>query len=139
MAFLYIALYFGSALEYFFVPKEISFGYGIAMFSVLLVAKALKLWAVRSLGKYWTMRVLIVPGSHTVTQGPYRYIKHPNYLAVLLEIAAIALAGKSIITFLIIFSLFSWILYYRVVSEEKALLQHTDYSQSMISKRRFIP
>lgn len=109
------------------------------MFSVFVVAKILKFWAIRSLGKYWTMKVLILPGSHVVTQGPYRYIKHPNYMAVLLEIAAIALAGKSIITFLIIFSLFSWILYYRVVSEEQALLQHTDYSQSMISKRRFIP
>lgn len=139
MAFLYILMYFGSLTEYLLLPKEISVGYAAAMGALFLIAKLLKAWAISSLGKYWTMKVLILPGSHAVTNGPYRYVKHPNYMAVLLEIAAICLAGKSIITFLIIFSLFSWILYYRIVSEEQALLKHTDYSQSMLSKRRFIP
>lgn len=139
MALLYVFLYFGSLVEYFYLPKGISVGYAASMAGLFLLAKLLKAWAIFSLRKYWTMKVLILPGTHAVTSGPYRYIKHPNYMAVLLEIAAICLAGKSFITFLIVFSLFSWILYYRVVSEEEALLEHTDYSQSMLSKRRFIP
>jgi methyltransferase len=139
MALLYVFLYIGSMVEYLTIPKTISMQYAVCFGLIFLIAKLLKAWAVFSLGKLWTMRVLILPGTHAITTGPYRYVKHPNYFAVLLEIAMISLAGKSIITFLIVFSLFSLILYHRVISEEQALLQHTDYSQSMFSKRRFIP
>src|SRR6187401_3186921 len=60
---------------------------GLALFGV---AKALKVWAISSLGPRWSYRVLVVPGEPLVTSGPYRFIPHPNYLAVAGEIASVA-------------------------------------------------
>jgi methyltransferase len=60
--------------------------------SVFALAKLLKWWAIASLGERWTFRVLVPPGGALVTRGPYRWIRHPNYVAVLGELAGAALA-----------------------------------------------
>jgi methyltransferase len=60
-------------------------------FLVFGLAKALKTWAVASLGIRWTYRVLVLPGAPLVTAGPYAFLRHPNYLAVLGELAGVAL------------------------------------------------
>jgi methyltransferase len=139
MAALYLLMYFGSFAEYLWTRRSVSiiwFACGLLLFAV---SKLLKFWSASSLGERWTMKVLILPGSEVVTSGPYRYIKHPNYVAVLLEIITIPLLGKSFLTFAIVFALFSVVLFYRIQSEERALMQYTNYSQGMLSKRRFVP
>ena len=68
-------------------PRELMM-YGLALFGV---AKALKLWAISSLGSRWSFRVLVLPGAPLITSGPYRFVSHPNYLAVAGEIASVAL------------------------------------------------
>jgi methyltransferase len=55
-------------------------------------AFALRLWAVASLGPYWTTRVITIPGAALVANGPYRFIRHPNYLAVAIELPSLLLA-----------------------------------------------
>lgn len=60
-------------------------------FSVLGVAFALRWWTLRTLGSRWTTRVVVVPGEELANTGPYRWFRHPNYLVVVLEIAAIPL------------------------------------------------
>jgi methyltransferase len=57
---------------------------------VFIVAKALKWWAIVSLGTRWSFRVLVVPGAALVDAGPYRWLRHPNYLAVLGELIGVA-------------------------------------------------
>lgn len=52
----------------------------------------LRLWTVASLGRYWTTRILVVPNAPLVRRGPYRFLRHPNYLVVVLEIALLPLA-----------------------------------------------
>jgi methyltransferase len=54
-------------------------------------AQALRAWAIRTLGPQWTTRILVDPGAAPVTDGPYRFLRHPNYLAVTLEIASFPL------------------------------------------------
>ena len=51
-----------------------------------------RLWAIASLGRRWTTRVIVVPGAPLVTRGPYRFLRHPNYLVVALEIPVLPLA-----------------------------------------------
>ena len=58
---------------------------------LFVVARGLRRWAITSLGPSWSTRVLIVPGNQRVHDGPYRYMGHPNYLAVSLELAAVPL------------------------------------------------
>lgn len=57
-----------------------------------LALQPLRIWAVASLGERWTTRVLTLPGAPLVTRGPYRWLRHPNYLIVLLEVPVLALA-----------------------------------------------
>jgi methyltransferase len=51
-----------------------------------------RLWVMASLGRFWTTRIITVPGAPLIASGPYRYLKHPNYLVVALEIAVLPLA-----------------------------------------------
>ena len=60
--------------------------------AVFLAAKVLKYWAIAALGSRWTFRVLVPPGSQRIVRGPYRWIAHPNYVAVALELTGVALA-----------------------------------------------
>lgn len=53
-------------------------------------AKALKYWAIASLGHYWSFRVLVLPGASLVTTGPYRWCRHPNYIGVMGELLGAA-------------------------------------------------
>lgn len=59
---------------------------------VFVLAQCLRFAAIRELGDKWNTRILVVPGSRPVTSGIYRYLKHPNYLAVTLELAVVPLA-----------------------------------------------
>ena len=137
MIAIYFIMFVGSALEFRWNPKLISRVWAITFFSLFVIAKALKFWAVSALKGFWTMRVLIVPETRVVTSGPYRFIRHPNYVAVILELAATPLLGKCLITFGVVIVLFSIVLAARIRLEEAGLKRYTNYSQEMLSRRRF--
>jgi len=59
--------------------------------TVFGAAQGLRYWAITSLGKRWNTRILVLPGQPLVKTGPYRFIGHPNYVAVILELAAVPL------------------------------------------------
>ena len=63
-----------------------------AWLAAYLALQGLRIWTLASLGRYWTTRVLTVPGAPLVRRGPYRWLRHPNYLVVAGEIAALPLA-----------------------------------------------
>src|SRR5687767_4927087 len=91
---------------------------GIAVFAV---AKALKFWAIGTLGVRWTYRVLVVPGAPLVTAGPYRWIRHPNYVGVLGELIGVALVTGARFSGPLAILFFSWLLRRRIQAEERAL------------------
>ena len=91
---------------------------GLALFGA---AKALKVWAISSLGAKWSYRVLVVPGEPLVTSGPYRYLSHPNYLAVVGEIASVAMIVWAPITGVLSLIAFGMLMIARIRIEDKAL------------------
>lgn len=86
-------------------------------------AKALKFWAVAHLGVLWTFKVLVVPGAALVTSGPYRYVRHPNYIAVIGEIVSVAVALQAPIAGALGAAAFGWLLTRRIRVEEQALAE----------------
>ena len=84
-------------------------------------AKALKFWVIRTLGSRWSFRVMVVPGLPLITGGPYRWVRHPNYVAVLGEIAAIAVTLSAPVSGAIAVLGFAWLLRKRILVEERAL------------------
>ena len=98
-------------------PREVMM-YGLALFGL---AKALKLWAISSLGTRWSYRVLILPGAALITTGPYRFLAHPNYVAVAGEIASVALIVWAPITGVLATTGFGALMVKRIRIEDRAL------------------
>ena len=88
-------------------------------------AKALKFWAMAHLGSRWTFRVLVLPDAPLVRTGPYRRLRHPNYVAVIGEIVAVAIALQAPVTGVVATLGFGWLIWRRIVVEERALAGHT--------------
>lgn len=90
----------------------------LGLFALLQVARV---WVIASLGQYWTTRVITLPGAPLVRRGPYRWLRHPNYLVVVLEIAVLPLAFGAIWIAVIFSALNTALLGYRIRIETAAL------------------
>ena len=98
------------------------------MLIVLAVGMGLRVWTLATLGDRWTTRVMVVPGEVPVTTGPYRFLKHPNYLAVVLEIFAIPMVHTAWLTATVFSILNAVMLRIRISAEELALNRFTQWS-----------
>lgn len=88
---------------------------------VFLAAKLLKWWAILSLGRFWTFRVIVVPGADLVATGPYRWLRHPNYVGVMGELAGVALVTGAVVSGVAGFVMFGGLVLERISLEERAL------------------
>ena len=93
----------------------------IAGAAVFLAGKALKVWAIASLGTRWTYRVLVIPSAPLVTRGPYRFMRHPNYVGVVGELVGMALLVQAPVTGVLSVIGFGYLLNLRIRTEEQAL------------------
>lgn len=88
---------------------------------VFLLAQLLRVWVLLSLGKMWNTRLIIVPNSKPVTSGPYRFLKHPNYLVVMIEFVTLPLSFGVWCTAFVFSILNFLVLQQRIKVEEAAL------------------
>ncbi|HYM81689.1 MAG TPA: isoprenylcysteine carboxylmethyltransferase family protein [Candidatus Limnocylindria bacterium] len=86
-----------------------------------LGAQALRVAAIRALGDRWNVRILVVPGESLVRLGPYRLLRHPNYLAVVVELIAAPFMFGAWRTTIVITALNAFALWIRITAEERAL------------------
>ncbi len=93
----------------------------LSALAVAAGAQALRWWAIATLGERWSTRILVPPGAAPVTAGPYRLLRHPNYLAVVLEVAAVPLVGGAWRTALAFSAGNLVLLAVRIRAEERAL------------------
>ena len=85
------------------------------------LAQGLRYAAIRALGTYWNVRVLVVPGATLVRTGPYRWLKHPNYVAVVIELISAPMLIGAWRTALVVTALNAVALTLRIRCEERAL------------------
>ncbi len=64
----------------------------LALIGVFAALQAARVWVIATLGSRWTTRIIVLPGAPLVTNGPYRFLSHPNYAVVVAEIAVLPLA-----------------------------------------------
>jgi len=91
---------------------------GILLFGA---SKALKYWAITALGERWTFRVVVLPGVPLVTGGPYRYVAHPNYVAVIGELVGTAMMVGAVVAGPLTIAAVALAIWARVRFEEQAL------------------
>lgn len=90
--------------------------------ALIVAAQVLRYWAIRTLGRFWNTRIIVFNNFSPVTSGPFRFFKHPNYVAVVLEIAAIpALLGAWYTAFVFSFINAGLLLLVRIPMEEQAM------------------
>jgi methyltransferase len=94
---------------------------GVVALVATLAAQALRWWVVATLGWRWNTRIIVVPGSSPVVSGPYRYLRHPNYLAVLVEAVAVPLVHGAWISAVVFGLANTALLSVRIPAEERAL------------------
>lgn len=105
-----------------------------SMLGGYLLVQILRYWTIFSLGRYWNTRILVVPGTRLVQTGPYRWLRHPNYMVITLEFALIPLLLRAPWT-LLIFSLANlFVLRHRIRHEEQALAELTSMPQKHRNK-----
>ena len=88
---------------------------------LFLLVQPLRYWAISSLGENWNVRVLVVPGGRLVRSGPYRYVPHPNYVVVAVEVLTLPLVFGAWTTALVFSALNAGFLYGRIRTENRAL------------------
>lgn len=102
-------------------------------------AQVLRYWALCALGRAWNARALVDPDNAVVSRGPYRWIRHPNYLAVLVEFSAVPLAVGAWRSWVVLTLLHTPVLARRIRAEEALLAAVPGYSGAMGDKPRFWP
>ena len=106
---------------------------------VVLAAMALRYWAISTLGERWNSRVLVIPGEAPVVGGPYRFVRHPNYVAVYAEVAALPLVHTAWLTAAAATAVNLALLHFRIRHEESALERAGGYRARLGDKPRFLP
>lgn len=112
---------------------------GWPMLALALAAAGLRLWVIRSLDGRWTTRILCLPGAPPVTSGPYRFLRHPNYLAVIIEIFALPLIHTAWLSSAVFSVANALVLRIRIRAEEAALAQVSHYETAFAGRYRLIP
>jgi methyltransferase len=121
MKLLHAGFFAACALEVLLLRRPFLPWLGPPMLALALAAQALRYWAIASLGKRWNVRVITIPGMPLSTAGPYRFARHPNYVAVVLEGIAIPLVHTAFLTAIGFSLLNAWMLRTRIRCEELAL------------------
>ncbi|MEU1080644.1 isoprenylcysteine carboxylmethyltransferase family protein [Streptomyces sp. NPDC005908] len=98
MVVLHTGLLAGCLLEPLLADRPFLPVLGWPALALALLAQALRWWCITSLGPYWNTRVIVVPGARLVGRGPYRFLRHPNYVAVVVEGVALPLVHSAWIT-----------------------------------------
>ncbi len=117
---MHVLFFISLVTEKIFLNRELN-QLWVVFIIIFLAAQFLRYWAIISLGKYWNTRIIVLQGAKQIKSGPYRFLKHPNYLAVLTELAIIPLIFSCYFTSVIFTILNLIILSRRVKIEEKAL------------------
>ncbi len=121
MVALHTGLLVGCLVEVWVADPQFLPVIGWTMFVLVVAAQALRWWCIRTLGQRWTTRVFVVPGLQLVSGGPYRFLNHPNYVAVAVEGAALPLVHSAWITAVVFTVLNGALMLVRIRTESGAL------------------
>lgn len=139
MVLLHVGILAGSLVEVLALHRSAPWWLAAPMAIGVVAANALRVWAIRSLGRHWNVRIVNSTSLGIVESGPYRYVRHPNYVAVFLELAFLPLVCGAWMTAVVGTILHFFILRRRIRNEEAVLLQDQVYARAMAEKPRFIP
>ncbi len=139
MVFVHTGWLFAMLIEVFVFERPFVRWLAVLSLSVFALGQILRLAAMRTLGPRWTVKVITLPSEPPVTSGVYRWLRHPNYLGVILEIAALPLFHSAWVTALLFSLANALVLFFRIRAEENALNKDNAYAAHFHDRSRLIP
>lgn len=139
MQITHIAFFVLTPLEVVFLNRTFSPALGIPMIFLFMLATLLRWWATRLLGRQWNSKVVVPSDLLPVTSGPYRVVRHPNYLAVSLELLSAGLIYSAYFSTIVVGLLNLYSIIKRIRVEEEVLLQVPAYRNALGDKARLVP
>lgn len=139
MVALHVGVLAAAAVEALFFETPVPSGVRVPAAVAVVLANALRVWAIHSLGEHWNVRVVDSTPLGVISHGPYRWIRHPNYVAVFVELTFLPLVGGAVLTCVVGALLHVLVLKRRIQLEEATLLNDVEYQRTMGSKPRFFP
>jgi methyltransferase len=137
MSLLHTLFFFGIVTELYWRQPVFSPLLGYAALVMSILSQGLRYWAITTLGKRWNVRIIVLPNGAPVTDGPYRWIRHPNYVAVVLELFFLPLIHGCWVTAILFSALNAGLLWVRINAEEEAL--GSLYQEAFQDRPRFFP
>lgn len=129
MSLMHSAFFAACLCEVIVLRRPFVAALGWPMLACVIAAQALRYWAISSLGDRWNVRVIVVPGEPAVRRGPYRFLRHPNYVAVGVELLALPLVHSAYVTAIAFSAANVVMLAVRIRCEEQALRLHCNYTE----------
>ncbi|HEY3499060.1 MAG TPA: isoprenylcysteine carboxylmethyltransferase family protein [Polyangiaceae bacterium] len=139
MVTLHVAVLAGAVIETLVFRRSVPVWFGLAAALGVLGAGALRVSAIRNLGEHWNVRIIDSTAFGVVTSGPYRFVRHPNYVAVFLELLLLPLVQGAWLTAALGAGLHVVVLRRRILLEEAVLFESSAYRAAMAHKPRFLP
>ncbi|HEX6901789.1 MAG TPA: isoprenylcysteine carboxylmethyltransferase family protein [Thermoanaerobaculia bacterium] len=139
MVLLHTLFLLACPLEVWLLNRPFLAWLGIPMLALALLAAGLRFWVIRTLDGRWTTRIVVLPRVTPVTGGPYRFLRHPNYLAVIAEMLALPLIHTAWLTAAVFSLLNAWLLRVRIRAEEAGLASVSDYDAVFADRPRLLP
>ncbi len=137
MAAFHALFLFSAAAEAIVLKRPFPGALGWTALGGALGAQALRYWSIASLGARWNTRIIVFPGMPPISRGPYRFVRHPNYLAVIVEVACVPLIHGCWLT-AVVFSIGNAVLLRVRIREEEAAMGPR-YALKFGSRPRLIP
>jgi methyltransferase len=139
MVFVHTAILVGALAEAWLMRRPVIPAVAGPALVLVIAANALRWWVIATLGPHWNVRIMSSLDLGVVTDGPFRWIRHPNYLAVFVELTALPLVHGAYLTALLGAAAHVWVLWHRIHAEETVLLANAIYQARMGDKPRFLP
>jgi methyltransferase len=139
MVVVHTSVLVGAALEVILLKRPFLPLLGAIMFALFLASNLVRFWVVRTLGDLWSVQVMDSTRIGVVTTGPFRFVRHPNYTGVILEMISLPLIHTAWITTVVTSLAYSFALSMRLRAEESVLMANPEYRAAMGHKPRFLP
>jgi methyltransferase len=139
MMVLHTAWFLAMLAEVFWLERPFVPAVAGAAALIFVAGQGLRYTAIRTLGWRWTVSVITLPGVRPVTTGIYGYLRHPNYLGVILEVAAVPLLHTAYLTAIFFSIANALLLTWRIRVEEEALREQNRYDEILKDRPRFLP
>jgi methyltransferase len=139
MVALHVALFALPLAEVVLLDRPFDWRIAAPALALLVGATALRLAVIRALGRFWSARAVVSPATAVCASGPYRFVRHPNYVAVAAEMLALPLVHSAWISATVLSLWNGAVIARRVRAEERALFAVPGYAEAMGGKARFIP